>query len=65
MRFAPGPAAWRPKVDEFLKKLGYRFVLRELTHTTEARPGGSLAVRSLWENKAWRPFTIPGLSRID
>jgi hypothetical protein len=37
--YAPVPAAWRPRVDEFLKKLGYRMVLRELTHSAETRPG--------------------------
>jgi len=56
---SPVPAAWRPKVDAFLKKLGYRFVLRELTNTTEARPGGSLTVRSLWENKGVAPIYHP------
>jgi len=56
---SPVPPAWRPKVDAFLKKLGYRFVLRELTHTTEARPGGSMTVRSLWENKGVAPIYHP------
>ena len=53
---SPVPAPWRSKVDEFLKRLGYRFVLRELTHTAEASPGGSLSVRSLWENKGVAPI---------
>jgi hypothetical protein len=52
---APVPAAWRPKIDEFLKKVGYRFVLRKLTHTADARPCGSLHVQSLWENKGVAP----------
>ncbi len=56
---SPVPAAWRSKVDAFLKKVGYRFVLRELTHATEARPGGSLTVRSLWENKGVAPIYHP------
>jgi hypothetical protein len=30
-----------------------------LTHTTEARPGGSLTVRSLWENKGVAPIYHP------
>jgi hypothetical protein len=53
------PAAWRSKVDEFLKKLGYRFVLRELTHTAKVRPGRSFLVRSLWENKGVAPIHHP------
>ena len=56
---SPVPAAWRSKVDAFLKKLGYRFVLRELTHTAKARPGGSLTLRSLWENKGVAPIYHP------
>jgi hypothetical protein len=56
---SPVPAAWRSKVDEFLKRVGYRFVLQELTHATEARPGGSLTVRSLWENKGVAPIYHP------
>ena len=55
----PVPVTWRSKVDEFLKKLGYRFVLRELTHTAEVRPGGSLLVKSRWENKGVAPIYHP------
>jgi len=53
---SPVPVAWRRKVDEFLKKIGYRFVLRELTHTAKVRRGESLHVRSLWENKGVAPI---------
>ena len=56
---SPVPAAWRPKIDTFLKKLGYRFVLRELTHTGEARPGEALLLRSQWENKGVAPIYHP------
>jgi hypothetical protein len=52
---SPVPPAWRPKVDEFLKRIGYRFVLREMAHTPETTPGGYLAVRSVWENKGVAP----------
>ena len=57
--YAPVPAAWRPRVDEFLKKLGYRMVLREMTHTAEASPGGTLLLRSRWENVGVAPFYHP------
>ncbi|MFA6146748.1 MAG: DUF4832 domain-containing protein [bacterium] len=53
------PAAWRSKVDEFQKKIGYRFVLREMTHNEKARPGESLLIRSLWENKGVAPIYHP------
>ncbi|MEW6720960.1 MAG: DUF4832 domain-containing protein [Thermodesulfobacteriota bacterium] len=56
---SPVPAAWRPKVLEFLKKAGYRFVLRELSHPARTPPGGFLAVRSLWENKGVAPVYHP------
>ena len=57
--YAPVPAAWRPRVDEFLKKLGYRMVLREMTHTAKASPGGTLLLRSRWENVGVAPFYHP------
>jgi len=57
--YAPVPATWRPRVDEFLKKLGYRMVLREMTHPTEANPGGTLLLRSRWENVGVAPFYHP------
>jgi hypothetical protein len=53
------PAAWRSRVDAFLKKLGYRIVLREMTHTAEASPGGALLLRSRWENVGVAPFYHP------
>ena len=56
---SPVPAAWRPKVDEFLKTVGYRFVLRELTHPARARPGGPMVLQSLWENKGVAPIYHP------
>lgn len=57
--WAPVPAPWRPRVDEFLKKLGYRIVLRAMTHQTEATPGGTLLLRSRWENVGVAPFYHP------
>jgi hypothetical protein len=53
---SPIPIEWRPRVDEFLTKMGYRFVLRQMTHTTEARPGGKLYLRSRWENIGVAPI---------
>jgi hypothetical protein len=49
---SPVPADWRPQVDEFLKKVGYRIVLVQMTHTSEASAGASLLLDSTWENRA-------------
>jgi hypothetical protein len=51
----PIPAAWRPQVEQFLKKLGYRLVIRELRHPTETQPGGQFIVVSQWENVGVAP----------
>jgi hypothetical protein len=56
---APVPAAWRPRIDEFLKKLGYRMVLREMIHSAETSPGGRLLLQSRWENVGVAPFYHP------
>jgi len=57
--YAPVPAAWRPRVNEFLKKLGYRMVLVEMTHPTEARPGQRLLLESRWKNAGVAPLYHP------
>jgi hypothetical protein len=49
------PAEWRPLVDEWLKKMGYRFVLRRFAYPSEVRPDGKLAFRSWWENEGVAP----------
>jgi hypothetical protein len=54
--YAPVPAAWRPRVNEFLKKLGYRMVLREMTHSRGAKPGETLLLRSRWQNAGVAPI---------
>jgi len=56
---SPVPAVWRLKVDGFLKKMGYRFVLQELTHVAQVSPGGSLSIRSLWVNRGVAPIYRP------
>ena len=56
---APVPAALKPRIGEFLKKLGYRMVIREMTHTAETSPGGMLLLQSRWENVGVAPFYHP------
>jgi hypothetical protein len=49
------PAEWRPNVERWLKKMGYRFVLRKFTYPATVAPGGKLAFTSWWENKGVAP----------
>ena len=53
---SPIPSEWRSRVNEFLTKIGYRFVLHQMTHATETRPGGKLSLRSQWENLGVAPI---------
>lgn len=53
---SPIPEAWRPRIDEFQKRLGYRLVLRELTHAAETSPGGVVAIESRWDNVGVAPM---------
>src|SRR5262249_55952235 len=56
---SPVPLAWRSKVDEFLKKMGYRLVLRELSHQAQATAGTTQLFRSQWENVGVAPIYRP------
>ena len=53
------PAAWRRKIDEWLKHVGYRLVLGSLTHTSRVTAGGTLALHSEWENRGVAPVYHP------
>ncbi|MEA2062952.1 MAG: DUF4832 domain-containing protein, partial [Gemmatimonadota bacterium] len=52
---SPVPEEWRPLVNDWLKKMGYRFVLRKFTYPSEVRPHGKLAFTTWWENKGVAP----------
>jgi hypothetical protein len=52
---APLPEGARPAVEKMLRRLGYRFVLRELSHDAAVTPGGRLAVSTRWENVGVAP----------
>lgn len=56
---SPVPAAWRAKVDEWQKRLGYRLVLASLTHSAKVAPGSSLSLRAEWENRGVAPAYHP------
>ncbi|MFC1614893.1 DUF4832 domain-containing protein [Gemmatimonadota bacterium] len=49
------PEEWWPKVVEFEKKMGYRFVLRRLEHPVRVGPGNVMSCRMEWENKGVAP----------
>jgi hypothetical protein len=53
------PAVWQAKVSEWLKHLGYRMVLTQVTHTSESRAGESVALKSSWRNKGVAPMYHP------
>jgi hypothetical protein len=49
------PAEWQPAVDRWLKKMGYRFVLRKFTYPPRVRPQGKIEFTTWWENKGVAP----------
>ena len=49
------PKEWYAKVVEFEKKLGYRFVLNELTYPSKAAKGKAITCTMKWQNKGVAP----------
>ena len=52
---APLPEGIRDKVENFIRKIGYRFVLRSLEHPAEVSAGGEFPVEMTWENVGVAP----------
>lgn len=52
---SPVPEEWNDLVDDWLKKMGYRFVLRRFTYPKEVKQNGKLQFTSWWENKGVAP----------
>ncbi len=50
------PEEWKPLVDRWLKKMGYRFVLRSFSYPESAAPGEKISFRSWWDNKGVAPI---------
>jgi len=50
------PEVWSPLVNEWLNKMGYRFVLRRFTYPSIVKLQGQLPVTSWWENKGVAPI---------
>ncbi len=53
------PDEWWPQVNRWLKRMGYRFVLRKLTYPAKAKSGKDLTFTSWWENKGVAPCYHP------
>jgi hypothetical protein len=49
------PEEWWPLVNDWLRKMGYRLVLRKFTYPSVVRPHGKLAFTTWWENKGVAP----------
>ena len=50
------PEEWRPLIDRWLKKMGYRFVLRSFSFPEFASSGEKLGIKSWWDNKGVAPI---------
>ena len=52
----------RPEIERFLRRLGYRLVLKELSHPAKASAGGKLALAMKWQNvgsaPCYRPYRL-------
>jgi hypothetical protein len=56
------PEEWWPQVNRWLKKMGYRFVLRRFIYPPALHAGDKLVFQSWWENKGvapcYKPFAL-------
>ena len=49
----------RPEIERFLRRLGYRLVLKELKHPSTARPGDKIQLAMKWQNVGSAPCYKP------
>ena len=49
----------RPEIERFLRRLGYRLVLKELKHPAQVRAGGKLELSMKWQNTGSAPCYKP------
>jgi hypothetical protein len=49
------PDDWRPYIDRWLKKMGYRFVLRSFSYPEYAARGEKVMIKSWWDNRGVAP----------
>ena len=55
----PDDVHFREELERFLRRLGYRLVLKELQHSTQARPGEKLELTMKWQNVGSAPCYKP------
>jgi hypothetical protein len=59
---SPIPPRWWGAVEDFLKKMAYRLVLRSVSHPTRAAAGESLPLECQWDNigvaPPYRPYVV-------
>jgi hypothetical protein len=52
----------RPEIERFLRRLGYRFVLKEMTHPKQVAAGTALTLETKWQNlgsaPCYRPYRV-------
>ncbi len=53
---SPVPEEWSPLIDDWLNKMGYRYVLRRFTFPSIVESNGQLSITSWWENKGVAPI---------
>jgi len=51
----PIPEVWQPEVEEFTRRMGYRFILKSLEHPSIVHRNQSFPVSMVWENKGVAP----------
>ncbi|MBE9510338.1 MAG: DUF4832 domain-containing protein [Bacteroidetes bacterium] len=49
------PEEWWPEINQWIKKMGYRFVLRKFTYPETCKPGKRLFFTTWWDNKGVAP----------
>ena len=49
------PEEWKPNVDRWLKKMGYRFAIRHFACPPKLRPGRAMQFHMWWENLGVAP----------
>lgn len=49
----------RPEVERFLRRLGYRLVLKELSHPSKSQPGAKIQLAMKWQNVGSAPCYKP------
>lgn len=53
---SPVPEEWKDLVDDWLKKMGYRFVLKRLSYPKSVRRNGKMWFKTWWENIGVAPI---------